>query len=74
MKKKYTRCYEKDGGFWIAYVRELPGANAQGKTKKEAQENLREAIHLILESNQKLAKREIKGRKCMCEEPLLATL
>jgi predicted RNase H-like HicB family nuclease len=73
MKKKYTRYYEKDGGFWIAYVQELPGANAQGKTKKEAQENLREAIHLILESNQKLAKREIKERKIICAEPLIAT-
>jgi predicted RNase H-like HicB family nuclease len=69
MKTKYTRCFEKDGGYWIAYVKELPGANSQGRTKKEAQKNLREAIQLVLEANRDLAKRKIKdGRPIICKQ------
>jgi len=49
--------YEQDGDWWIGYVEELPGANAQGRTPDEVRENLNEAVLLILETN-----REIVGR------------
>lgn len=39
---------------FIAYVKELPGANTQGATLEEAQANLEEAIALILEANRRL--------------------
>jgi len=72
MKTKYTRCFEKDSGYWIAYVKELPGANAQGRTKKEVQKNLTEAIHLVLEANRELAKKEIKDRKIIIDQQIVA--
>ena len=34
---------------------EIPGVNTQGRTQKEAKENLKEALQLILEANRTLA-------------------
>jgi predicted RNase H-like HicB family nuclease len=51
MQRTFTGVFEKVGDWYIGYVEELPGANAQGKTLDEARENLREAIQLILETN-----------------------
>lgn len=50
MKAEFTAIIEKapEGGFW-AICPEVPGANGQGETIKEAKINLREAIELILE-------------------------
>ena len=36
-------------GYYVAQCKELPAAITQGKTKKEAMENIREAIELVLE-------------------------
>lgn len=47
----FTRVPE---GF-IAFVEELPGANAQGATLEEARANLAEAVALVLQANRKLA-------------------
>ena len=50
MKGELTAIIEKapEGGYW-AICPEVPGANGQGETVKEAKENLREAVSLILE-------------------------
>ncbi len=61
MENNSTQVFELDGAWWIGYVEELPGANTQGKTLEEARENLREAIRLILEANQELARRDAEG-------------
>ena len=49
MESKFTAIIEKDGGWYIAYCPEIPGANGQGKTTEEAKESLAAAISLILE-------------------------
>ncbi len=49
MKKGFTAVFERDGGWYIAYCAEIPGANGQGKTKEEARQSLAEAIALIPE-------------------------
>ena len=54
MKIKMTAVFQKVPEGYIAFVEELPGANTQGKTLREAQENLREAIDLVLEANREL--------------------
>ena len=51
MHGKFSAVYEKHGKFWIAWVEELPGANTQGRTLKEARENLKEAVKLVIETN-----------------------
>ena len=48
MSNEFTAVIERDGGWFIAYSPEVPGANGQGKTKEEALESLSEAISLIL--------------------------
>ena len=35
----FTAVFEQDGPWWMGYVEELPGANAQGATLDEAREN-----------------------------------
>ena len=56
--EKFTAVFEQEGGWWIGYVEELPGANTQGQTLEEARENLKEAVQLITEANRELARRE----------------
>ncbi len=49
MENEFTAIVEKDGKWFIAYCPEIPGANGQGRTKKEAIASLADAIALILE-------------------------
>jgi len=59
MKNEFTAIIEKDGEWHIAYCPEVPGANGQGKTRKECMESLREAISLILQERRKDAMKTI---------------
>ncbi len=65
---RFTAVYQRDGDWWIGFVEELPGANTQGKTLDEARENLVEAVHLVLEANRELARRETQGHEVIREE------
>jgi predicted RNase H-like HicB family nuclease len=47
MKKKITRVIRKSGSLYIAYIKEVPGVNTQGRTLAEARSNLKEALALI---------------------------
>jgi predicted RNase H-like HicB family nuclease len=52
-KKKSTRRFRATflhrRRWWVAWTDDLPGALTQGKTLKEARENLKDAIRLMLE-------------------------
>lgn len=67
-KREFTAVYQKRGTHYIAWIEEVPGVNTQGKTKREAKENLKEALFLILEANRKLALRQ--HTKTVIREPL----
>jgi predicted RNase H-like HicB family nuclease len=41
---------ESDGGGYVAYAEEFPGAIFEGDTLEEARENLRDAIGILLET------------------------
>lgn len=71
--EKFTAVFDHEGDWWIGYVEELPGANTQGRTLDEARENLKEAIHLVLEANRELARRESAGRAVVREELVLSS-
>jgi predicted RNase H-like HicB family nuclease len=47
----YTAIIQQSGGWWIGWVREVPGVNSQGKTREELIENLHSALHEALEMN-----------------------
>jgi predicted RNase H-like HicB family nuclease len=55
MKRKLTRVIQKHDGWYIGYVKEIPGVNTQGRTRRSARRNLKEALALTLE-----AKREFR--------------
>ena len=64
----FTAVFEQDGEWWVGYVEELPGANAQGQTIDEARDNLRDAVTLVIEANRELARRDVEGRPVVREE------
>ena len=45
---------ESDGGGYVAYVEELPGAITEGDTLEDARRNLKDAIEVLLEANREL--------------------
>ncbi|MBU2495490.1 MAG: type II toxin-antitoxin system HicB family antitoxin [Candidatus Omnitrophica bacterium] len=67
---RLTAVYQKFPKGYVAFVEELPGANTQGKTLKEAKCNLIEAVDLVLEANRKLAEESLVGQNVI-REPLL---
>jgi len=59
---------EAEGGGYVAFVEELPGAISEGDTLEEARENLRDAISLLLETNRELTRPE-QGKR-ITREPI----
>jgi predicted RNase H-like HicB family nuclease len=59
----FTGVFIERDEWYIGYAEELPGANTQGKTLEEAEENLREAIELILVANRELTERELAEKE-----------
>ena len=49
MNTELTAIIKQDGDWWLGWVEEIPGANAQEKTKEELLISLKEAATDILE-------------------------
>lgn len=49
--RNYTAIIVKSGKWYAGFVKEVPGAHSQGKTIEEVKKNLKEAVKLIIESN-----------------------
>jgi len=58
----------QDGGGYVGYVEELPGAISEGDTLEEARENLRDAIETLLEANRSLTRKPRQGQKIIREK------
>ena len=54
VEQTFEATIERRGGWYIGWVDAVPGAFSQGRTIKEVQENLKEAIQLILETQREL--------------------
>jgi predicted RNase H-like HicB family nuclease len=54
---------QSDGGGYVAYTEELPGAISEGDTLDEARDNLRDAVEELLEANRQLTGESAQGRK-----------
>lgn len=46
---KYVVCFEREGNSWGAYVPDLPGCVAVGKSKEKVQKLIAEAIEFHIE-------------------------
>lgn len=53
--KKFTAVYQRCGKWYSAWIEEIPGVNTQGKTLREAKENLKDALAIALETNRLLS-------------------
>lgn len=60
-ERQFTAVFRKAGKWYLAWIEEIPGVNTQGKTRKEAKENLKEALTLILEVNRTISSAENYG-------------
>ncbi len=54
VERQFVATIEKSGKWYIGYVEGMPGVNTQGRTLKEVSENLKDAIILILETQEEL--------------------
>ena len=44
MSAKYTALIQRDGPWWIGWIQEISGVNAQGATREELLDNLQSAL------------------------------
>lgn len=51
MNTTYTAIVKQRGNWWIGWIEEVPGVNAQGKTKEELLGSLKEMLKEALEFN-----------------------
>lgn len=62
MERTFEATIEKRDKWYIGWVEAVPGAFSQGRTIKEVQENLKEAVQLILESQCELKEKGAGGK------------
>jgi predicted RNase H-like HicB family nuclease len=68
MKYEYPAMINQDGDWWIGWVEEVTGVNAQEQTKEELMESLGEALREAIEFNREDAR--IAAHGDFTEEPL----
>jgi len=61
MEQTFEATIEKCEKWYIGWVDAVPGAFSQGKTVKEVEDNLKEAVQLILESHRELRDQKTGG-------------
>ena len=67
MNLRLTKVFQRVSEGFIAFVEELPGANAQGETLDDAKANLEEAVGLVLDANRALSEERIAGQEVIRE-------
>jgi predicted RNase H-like HicB family nuclease len=58
MTGEFTAIVKREGDWWIGWIEEIPGANAQERTKEELLNSLREAAQDILAIHRETALRQ----------------
>ena len=64
----YTAITKQDSGWWIGWIEEVPGVNAQERTKEALLVSLREVLREALEFNR--ADARASARDNFTEEPV----
>jgi len=72
MDYTFTAVYEEvpaeQGGGYMGYVEEVPGAITEGATLEETRENLKDALQLMLETNRELLGTPVPPRRILREK------
>lgn len=61
MTSTYTAIVQQNSGWWIGWIEEVPGVNAQEKTKETLLASLKEALKEALEFNREDARASAQG-------------
>lgn len=61
MASTYTAIIQQDSGWWIGWIEEVPGVNAQEATKEELLVSLREVLKEALDFNREEARASMSG-------------
>jgi predicted RNase H-like HicB family nuclease len=61
MEQTFEATIEKCDKWYIGWVDAVPGAFSQGRTVKEVEENLKEAVQLILQSQREISEQKASG-------------
>jgi predicted RNase H-like HicB family nuclease len=61
MQTTYTAVIQRDDGWWIGWIEEIPGVNSQGETREELLENLQSGLQEALEMNREDARAQATG-------------
>jgi predicted RNase H-like HicB family nuclease len=62
MQKIFEAIIEKRDKCYIGWIDEVPGAFSQGRTIKEVEENLAEAVLLVLEAERELKSKDLGSK------------
>ena len=62
MNSGFTAIVQRDGEWWIGWVKEIPGVNAQEHTREELMSSLSEVLADILELNSREALESVSGQ------------
>ncbi len=68
MSSSYTAILKQDGDYWIGWVEEVPGVNAQEKTKEALLASLKDILREALEFNREEAREAAEAG--YIEEPI----
>ena len=60
MTSNYTAIVKKDGDWWVGWIEEVPGVNAQEKTKHKLMASLKVVLAEALEFNRDEARKLAK--------------
>jgi predicted RNase H-like HicB family nuclease len=61
MARSFMAFIQHRDKWWIGWIEEIPGVNAQGRTKRELLDNLRSALQEMLEFNRSEAEAACEG-------------
>jgi predicted RNase H-like HicB family nuclease len=61
MASHYTAIIQQNNGWWVGWIEEVPGVNAQEKTKEKLLCSLRETLKEAIEFNRQDAKASAQG-------------
>ena len=62
MQKIFEATIEKRDKCYIGWIDEVPGAFSQGRTIKEVEENLAEAVLMVLEAERELKNKDMGSK------------
>ncbi|MEO8725722.1 MAG: type II toxin-antitoxin system HicB family antitoxin [Acidobacteriaceae bacterium] len=63
----YKEIPVQEGGGYIAWIEEIPGANTQRGTLEETRANLREALRGVLEIKREIVAEQVKAHAIVTE-------